>query len=105
MSDGCHVLLSACAKIKISRRATYGSTEVGCFHYPECGRDGCTGTHEHELLLHLLLYRIKKVGKPLVSPRRRCEYNIKMNLKYFIMMWTTSIWQRSGSSGELLCTH
>jgi hypothetical protein len=49
----------------------------------------------------------KLVGKPegkrpLGRPRRRWMYNIKMDLRYDVVLWTGSIWLRIGTSGELL---
>jgi hypothetical protein len=43
--------------------------------------------------------------RPLGRPRRRWLDNIKMDLRYDVMVWTGSTWLRIGTSGEdLLCT-
>jgi hypothetical protein len=51
-------------------------------------------------------YRIfagKPEGKrPLGRLRRRWVDNIKMDLRYDVMVWTGSIWLRIGTSGGLL---
>jgi hypothetical protein len=42
--------------------------------------------------------------RPLGRPRRRCEDNIKMDLREVGWgAWTGSIWLRTGTGGELLC--
>jgi hypothetical protein len=45
----------------------------------------------------------KPEGKrPLRRPRRRRVNNIKMDLRYFGMVWIGLIWLRIGASGGLL---
>jgi hypothetical protein len=53
--------------------------------------------------VHRILVVIPERGRPLGRSRRRCEDNIKMDLRGVGWgAWTRSIWLRIGTGGELL---
>lgn len=49
-----------------------------------------------------ILNRVLAGKRPLGRPMSRCEYSIKMDLKWVGRTWTVLIWLRIGTSGGLL---